>query len=116
MSENDQRSIQQNASIHKLFDLLEDECTALGLTMDMLIKEPTEVPITKALLKDFFRLIGLKMYGKKSTSDLTRKEIDMVIKVFEKAIGERLKLYIPFPSIDNLLREQDENNLEGESN
>lgn len=104
----DKRTIPQNSAIHKWFELLEQECTALGQTMDMLIKNPTEVPITRYLLKDTFRLIGKMIYGKESTADLTKEEIDKVIQVFEKTIGERLQIYISFPSVEHLLREQNE--------
>jgi len=98
MNKEDQRTTPQNSSIHKWFEIIEQECTSLGQTMDMLIKNPTEVPITRYLLKDTFRLIGKVMYGKESTADLTKEEIDKVIKVFEKLIGERLEINILFPS------------------
>jgi len=98
----EQRSKKQNDSLHLWFEMLESECTALGLTMDMLITKPTEVPITKTLLKDMFRLIGKTMYHKESTADLTKEEIDKVIRVFEKTIGERLQINILFPSEEQI--------------
>jgi hypothetical protein len=106
-----QRSIDQNSALHKWFELLEQECIAGGMTMDMLIKKPQEIPITRHLLKDMFRLIGNVMYHKDSTAKLTKDEINEVIKVFEKTIGERLEIFIPFPSVENLILEENNLNL-----
>lgn len=36
----DQRSLSQNAALHKYFELVEQEAQNMGATMDMLIKKP----------------------------------------------------------------------------
>ena len=94
------RSLNQNSALHLWMEMLEEECEAQGVTMDMIITKPQEIPITRHLLKDLFRLIGLKMFRRKSTADLEKDEFGTVQKVFEKTIGERLQIYIPFPSLD----------------
>jgi hypothetical protein len=97
----DQRSFNQNSALHKYFELVEDEARNAGLTMDMLIKKPNELPITRYLLKDLFRLIGKTMYGRESTAYLTKNEMSEVISTFQKIIAERLNISIPFPSLEN---------------
>ena len=99
----EQRTIPQNSGLHLWFEMLEQECKAQGQTMDMLITKPQEVPITRHLLKDMFRLTGKILYHKDSTAKLTKEEIDQLIKVFEKTIGERLQIHIPFPSKEQIL-------------
>ena len=97
----DQRSLNQNAALHLYFEMLEQEAQNMGATMDMLIKKPNELPITKHLLKDLFRLIGKTMYGRDSTAELKKNEMSEVIKAFQKILAERLGISINFPSIDN---------------
>ena len=97
------RTLNQNSALHKWFEMIEEEAANQGATMDMLVKNPQEVPITRSLLKDMFRLIGNTMYHKDSTAKLTKEEINEVIKVFDRVVSERLGIDIPFPSIENII-------------
>jgi hypothetical protein len=92
------RSLSQNSAMHKWFEMLEEECTARGITMDMLITRPQDIPITRFILKDLFRFIGKKMFGIKSTTELDKAQFGEVQKVFEKNLSQNAELYIPFPS------------------
>ena len=69
--------------------------------MDMIIKKPAEIPITRTLLKDLFRLYAKKMYAKDSTSKLDKNEFSDVVNTFQRIIAQRLEISLPFPSIDN---------------
>ena len=104
------RSDAQNNALHLWFDQIEDEAAKKGLTIDLLIKNPTEVPITAEILKDLFRLMGKRLYKKDSTAKLEKMELSEIVKYFDKAILERLGINIPFPNLD-LLIDRD-NNLE----
>ena len=99
------RTLNQNDALHLWFEMLERECVANGITMDMIILKPQEIPVTKHLLKDLFRFIGLKMYKRESTSKLLKDEFSEVQRVFEKTIGERVQIYIPFPSLESLMEQ-----------
>lgn len=103
---NSSRTISQNSALHKWFEIIEQEAQNNGSTMDMLIKNPCDIPITRNLLKDMFRLIGNTMFHRDSTAKLTKSEIDEVIKVFEKVIAERLGIDLPFPSLESLIEKQ----------
>jgi len=104
----DKRSENQNNALHLWLDQIADEAERRGLTLDMWVKHPTEMKITESLLKDSFRATGRKMYGKKSTADLTKEEFSEIQRLFDKAVLERLGIDIPFPNID-LLIDQDNN-------
>ena len=97
------RSLNQNSALHLYFEMVEQEAREKGLTMDMIIKKPNELPITRHLLKDLFRLIGKTMYKKESTADLTKEELSEVVETFQKIVAERLDVTIPFPSEDTLM-------------
>lgn len=93
------RTLNQNSALHLWFTQIADEAINKGLTMDMLIKKPTILPITEGLLKDFFRFIGKKLYGRDSTADLEKDEFNVIQQTFDRAVIERLDIDIPFPSI-----------------
>ena len=95
------RTLSQNNAMHKWFELIEQHCQERGLTLDVLFKNPAELPITRHYLKDFFRMVGDRMFGKKSTAKLSKAEIDRVIKTCEMNFAKRLESDIPFPSMRN---------------
>lgn len=95
------RSLSQNNAMHKWFELIEEHCQERGFTLDVLFKNPAELPITRHYLKDFFRMVGDRMFGKKSTAKLTKPEIDRVIKTCELNFAKRLESDIPFPSVES---------------
>ena len=95
------RTISQNNALHLWCQLIADEARNKGLTMDALFRNPTELPINERIVKDFVREVGNMMFGKNSTASLSRKELNEVIKVCERAFAERLDCVIPFPSLQN---------------
>ncbi len=97
----DQRTKKQNDSLHGWLAQVEEHCMERGLTAKVLFKDPGELPITRHMLKDRFRMFGNYMFHRKSTADLSKPEIDKVIKVCEQEYAEKLDCVIPFPSIDN---------------
>jgi hypothetical protein len=100
------RSLNQNSALHLWLTQLEEEMKVNGITMDMIITKPQEIPITRHLLKDLFRLLCKKMYHKESTADINSLEFYEVQKVFEKNIGEKTQIYIPFPSEERMMEEE----------
>jgi len=100
------RSLNQNASLHLWFTMIEEEARNTGQTMDMLIQKPNELPITASLLKDMFRLIGETMHRKNSTAKLSKDEFSSVVSTFEKIVAERLNISLDYPSIETLIYKQ----------
>ena len=97
----DIRTDNQHRALHKYFEILEEEAKELGATMAMLVKNSHEIPITRILLKELFKMIAWAMFKKDSTTKLTKEEFSSVKEVFERTIAERAGLISPFPSIDN---------------
>jgi hypothetical protein len=98
-----QRTNQQNKAIHLWFKLIADECQKDGITIDMIVGKNIELIATPYLLKEYYwRPIQKYLYGKKSTTQLTTKEIDKIYDVANKLIGENTGIHIPFPSIEQL--------------
>jgi hypothetical protein len=96
----EKRTTKTNSALHKWFSLVSEEANEKGLTLDKLYTSPQNMRITEHFLKDLFREYGRVMYGKESTSNLTKEEINKLIKVFEQVFSERLDCQIPFPSYE----------------
>lgn len=95
------RSINQNSALHLYLKMISDEAREKGLTMDMIVKKPQELPITEYLLKDLFRAYGMAMFKKDSTAKLSKDEFSQVQQAFERIVAERLDITVPFPSIED---------------
>lgn len=75
------RSTPQNASLHLYGSIMATKLNDAGETQRSVFekqKEGFEIPVSPACIKDIFRKVGLDMFGKKSTADLTTTEIQDV--------------------------------------
>lgn len=97
------RSDNQNRAAHLWFTQVAQDAREKGLTMDDLILNPVEFPITESIIKDFFREVGRVMYKKDSTTKLTTDEFSQVVEVCQREFAKRLDCQIPFPSLDALI-------------
>lgn len=71
------------------------------------LKPGVEIPWTGDSVKEFlWRPIQEAQLNKKSTTELTTKEIDAVFDTITRHIGEKFGIYVPFPSIDEVLNEK----------
>jgi len=102
------RSLSQNSALHKWLDTIAEETKNKGLTLQALYKEPSDIPVTKEILKQFAKQTVDHITGGKhdSTSKLDTKQFSTLVEVLIKIFGERLDNQIPFPSIDELLNKQ----------
>lgn len=104
-----QRTKQQNKALHVLFRLLADTLNGAGLDMRKTLKPGVEIPWSGASVKEFlWRPIQEAQLDKHSTTELTTVEIDEVFNTINKHLGERFDLHVPFPSIEELIREYEE--------
>lgn len=101
----DKRTLPQNSALHLWLTQVEEHCWERGLTQEALFKEPADLPITREILKTFFRMTGDLMYHKNSTKILSKKQLSEVQKVCEREFSKRLDCTIPFPSIETLMDE-----------
>lgn len=90
------RTDKQNRAIHVFFNEVSRECNDRGIDMKVLV-ENLRVDTSPESIKDIFRQIGFVKYGKKSTADLTTKELMDCYEEFNRLLGQS-SLHIPFPS------------------
>lgn len=90
------RTDKQNRAIHTWFTEVSRECNDRGVDMKVLV-ENLRVDTSPESIKDIFRQIGSVKYGKKSTADLTTKELMDCYEEFNRLLGQS-SLHIPFPS------------------
>lgn len=101
------RTASQNRAIHVLFTNLASELNDQGLYMTKVLKRDAEIQWTPEAVKEYlWRPIQEAMLGKKSTRDLTTKEIDQVFEVVNKHLGESLGIETSFPSVEAIINEE----------
>lgn len=107
-----QRTAQQNRALHLWFKLVAQTLNSSGLTMRTTLKpevwENLEMPWNTELVKDFiWRPVQKAMLKKASTTQLTTADIDKVWDVLNKNLGEKLGVYQPFPSIEEIMSDKE---------
>jgi len=104
-----QRTIQQNKALHLYFSLLADAFNEAGLDMKAVLKPSVDIPWSKDSVKEFiWKPIQELQVGKKSTTQLNTKEIDKIWETINRHIAEKFGITEPFPSIEEILLQQDE--------
>lgn len=104
------RTLRQNSAMHLFFTHLADELNAAGLDQRVVLKPEIAIPWDdKAVKEKLFKPI-LKVYkGKESTTLMTTTEIDEVIQILTRHLGESLGFVVPeFPSIESLIAKQNQ--------
>lgn len=99
-----QRTLQQNKSLHLLFQLLANELNDAGLDMRKTLKPEIDIPWSGPSVKEYlWRPIQTAQLNKKSTTEMTTVEIDQVFDTINRHLSERLGLTVQFPSIETVL-------------
>jgi hypothetical protein len=98
----DIRTLQQNKALHKFFQQLADEFNAAGLEVHKVLSQEVEHYWTAITVKELiWRPLQKALLAKESTTQLDKvKEIDAIVSVINKFIGEKWGLYIAFPSLE----------------
>ena len=98
--EEKQRSLKQNNSIHQLFENIADELNDSGMYIGQVIR--LDAKWNKERVKELiWRPTQEVLHNKKSTTQLTTKEIDEVFEVIHQALANK-GIQIVFPSIEEL--------------
>ena len=107
MDRDKQRTNQQNKALHKYFAELANELNDHGLDMRTFLKPGIEIWWTPEMVKNYiWRPVQEIMFSKLSTTQLTTTEIDKVLDIITRKIGQDHGLQVDFPSIDGLLNKQ----------
>lgn len=97
------RTYSQNRALHLGFTLTAEALNNAGKDMRQVLKPEVEIPWTTQSVKDhLFRPLMVKMYSKKSTTELTKHEIDPIWETLFRFLGQNHGIeYIDFPSDDD---------------
>lgn len=102
------RTNQQNKALHVLFALLANTLNEAGLDMRKTLKPTIQIPWSPMAVKEhLWRPIQKAQLNKESTTELTTVEIDQIFDTINKHLGEKFGLHTPFPSIEQILLEQE---------
>jgi hypothetical protein len=96
-----QRTLAQNNAIHLWFNQLAEALADAGYDVKQVIR--VEIPWTEYMVKELlWRPVQKALYGKRSTTELTTAEVTRIYDVINKTIGERIHVFVPFPSLETL--------------
>ncbi len=98
-----QRTPTQNRCLHAYCEMIAEMMRDAGTDQRALtgkFKEGFTIPVQGHMIKDIFRAVGLAMYKKKSTSDLTTVEIQEVHKIIDQRLGEVTGVSCAWPSYE----------------
>lgn len=97
------RTTQQNRALHMYFDQLASTLNDAGLDMRRVLKPGVDIPWSKDTVKDYlWRPIQQAQLQKDSTTELTTKEIDEVVRTISRHLGQKFGIDVDFPSIETL--------------
>lgn len=100
----EQRTLQQNASLYLLFELLADELNLVGLTQSKVLSKAIDVEWNRfTVLELIWRPLQIALLKKKSTTRLKKTEdIDLIYSHLVRFFADNFGFKIPdFPSYEN---------------
>lgn len=93
------RTQKQNNALHLFFEMLAEELNNAGLDMRVVIKPEVDIPWSKESVKEYlWRPIQKAQLNKKSTTSLTKSEVDEVYAVLMRHLSEKFGLFVNFPA------------------
>lgn len=104
-----QRTVQQNRALHVYFTLITNALNSAGLDMKTVLKPEIEIPWSPQTVKEYlWRSVQKAQLHKRSTTELSTKDIDLVYDTLNRYLAEKFGVHEPFPSIEEIMRRQDE--------
>ena len=73
----------------------------IRVIISKLATEGIDLFVNPFVIKEIWRAIQLQQVGKKSTTQLTTNDIDLIYDVMNKFLSENFELSIPFPHKDD---------------
>jgi hypothetical protein len=100
-----QRTLSQNASLHKYLEIIAEQLADSGQDMRKLVKLPIR-PTKENVKENMFKPVMNALYPDiESTTDLSTTQMQHVYEVFNVAMGERLGVSADWPSHESMLNE-----------
>ena len=105
--EYNQRTLRQNRALHLYFQLVADTLNDGGLDMRAVLKPGVQIPWSKTSVKEYlWRPIQKLQLQKKSTIQLTTKDIDSIYDTLNRFLATEHGVTEAFPSIDAIMNQQ----------
>jgi hypothetical protein len=97
---------QQQKAMHLWMKQVAEELNEAGLDMKKVLRPSIDISWTDKSIKEYlWRPVQYALLHKKSTTILTRKEIDIVWEELNRFLGEKHGIHVPFPCIESLINE-----------
>jgi glycerol-3-phosphate dehydrogenase len=97
----EQRTLQQNKALHLFFEQVAEALNNAGLDMRKVMKPTFDIPWMKETVKEYlWKTVQDWQLGKKSTTELTKQEIDVVYETLNQHLA-KLGVHVPFPSLES---------------
>lgn len=107
MTNTKQRTSQQNKALHAYFQLVSEALNDAGLDMKAVLKPSVDINWSPMTVKDFlWRPVQTLQLGKRSTTEMNTKDIDVIYDTINRHLSEKFNLHIPFPS-NEIYREEE---------
>ena len=98
----DKRTLAQNRALHLYCKQVSEALNNAGYDMKTVIK--ADVSWNMLQVKELiWKPIQKAVINKESTTALKKDEIDSVYHTINRLLGEKFKIHVPFPSVDNLI-------------
>lgn len=108
MKDEKQRTITQNSALHLFFEMLACELNNAGYDMRKVMKENVDIPWNKDTVKEYlWKPVQEMQLLKKSTTELEKKEVDLIYETLNRHLGERFGIHVEFPSEETLKSQKD---------
>ena len=92
-----QRTLTQNAAIHKYFSMLADELNSEAKDVRCILKEGFELPWTDVLVKEMiWKPVQKAVVSSESTAKLKTNEVSGIFDVINRKMIEH-DVFVPFP-------------------
>lgn len=96
----DQRTIQQNKSLHLYCEMLAEALNEAGLDMRVVLKPEVDIPWTKESVKEHLYKPILKiMLDKDSTTEMDTVNPSEVYQVLDRHLAEKFGVSVEWPSL-----------------
>lgn len=99
-----QRTLSQNNALHLYCAMLAETLNDAGLDLRVVLKPEIAIPWTGGTVKDFlWRGVQQSYLGKRSTTELTTKEVNEIYEILNRHLGEKFGITQEFPKYEDTL-------------
>ena len=94
------RTTRQNSALHKYLEMVAHELANQGQTIQGVVKKVDWIEITptkESIKETLWRPIQETVVGKKSTTELTTKQVNEIYEIMSMFLSKQFGIALPFP-------------------